>query len=172
MRIIGANIISSIGAVFLCLATLEKDVKKIYLFQAFECLALFLSQAILGQIAGALSMLFGIARNLLIVKNKYSMPYALTFFALTALFGIKFNTGGTVGLIPVIAALIYILTSKIARNVVFVKFALLLNLVLWVIYSFLIKDYVTFFVNLFCSIFSPQLNYSSAFLSFDESFTS
>ena len=70
MRIILANAVSAAAALFLGLASVEHRVGRMYFFQAAECMALLISQLILSQTSGAISMFFGIIRNLLLSKEK------------------------------------------------------------------------------------------------------
>ena len=141
------NAISFISSVFLLLSSIAKSRRKIYLYQSLECLLLLFSQLCFGQLAAALVMLFGVIRNLLLTVGKYNRIWMIVFFVLTAVIGIKINTGGYIGLIPVFATLAYTISTKYAKSYINVKLSLLANLILWSTYSFLIMDYVSATVN-------------------------
>ena len=141
------NTFSLAASVFLCLSAAASGRRETYLFQVGECAFLLVAQLFFGQLGAAAVMIFSIVRNLLLTFDKYNNAWMLVLFVFTGYFGLKINTGGVVGLIPVIATMVYTLSSKLAKSRVNVKIALLLNLFLWVAYSFLIKDYVTAGMN-------------------------
>lgn len=159
-KIIIGNLISLSAAVFLFAGSISKKARRVYLFGVFECILLFVAQLFFGQGAAAISLLIAAFRNLLLVLRKYTRPWLLLVFFSTLILGVLFNTGGIVGFLPLFATLIFTVTSYKARGFLNVKLSLLLNLLLWCIYSFLILDLsstvinVTSIVLTLCSIYS------------------
>ena len=72
----------------------------------------------------------------------------------TAAFGVLFNSGGTIGLIPVIAATAYCVTTYLARDILLLKSVVAVNLLIWVGYSFLIYDFAAVAINAVAAVLS------------------
>ena len=147
VRIVIGNLISLAASVFLCLGGLVRSKKNIYFFQFLECLFLIISQLVFLQIAGAVSMLFGAIRNLVAAKDGYSLQLMVFTFISIGVFGIAMNTGGVIGLIPVLASLFLTVTAYKLRDVIKIRIAVMINLLMWVVYSFIILDVVTGLTN-------------------------
>lgn len=148
MRILIGNAVSFVATVFLFIGGIVKDRRGIYFFQFLECVFLIISQLVFFQVAGALSMAFSAARNHLASKDKFTAPSLIVIFIANALFGILLNTGGAVGLIPVFASLFLTVSAYFLHEPRAVRAAVMINLSMWIVYSFLIRDYVTAISNL------------------------
>jgi len=147
VRLVLGNAISFASALFLIMSQLSSKTRAIYMHQLFESVFLFISQIVLGYPAGALAMLIAAFRGVLVVYRKYSLGVMLVILWLTMFLGLKFNTGGIIGVIPVASASFYTVAVKYAKRLLSAKICLLVNLLLWIAYSLLIRDYVTFLVN-------------------------
>ena len=82
-------------------------------------------------------------RNVFIAYDKYTDKIMYIFAVLTLIFGVVTNNRGVVGLLPVIATLLYTVTLKFTKSIVGIKLCILLNTAIWVAYSFIIQDYPT-----------------------------
>ncbi len=146
-RILFGNLISLAAAVFLFLSGATRTREKIYIFQFAECAFLTLSQLIFGQVAGASAMAIGAARNLLAYKGLYNRTPMIICLVLTAVFGLALNGKGLLGIMPMLASLLLVLALYIFHDVVRLRIALIVNLIIWVVYSLLIFDIVTAITN-------------------------
>jgi len=146
-NILIGNLISLSASVFLFLGSAARRVKNLYLFQIFECILLFIAQLAFGQGAAAVSLLIAAFRNFLLLIRRYTAPFFALIFLATLIFGLLFNTGGIVGILPLFATLIYTLTTFLAKGFVKVKLSLILNLSLWMIYSAFILDISSVIIN-------------------------
>ncbi len=151
-RIILGNLLSLSSAVMLCLSSLTRDKRKCYLYQAIECVILLIAQAVFGKASAVIVMFIALLRNILIYYRFYNASYVAIVFIFTGILGAAFNTDGIIGLIPTIAAMIYSITAHLAKSFAAVKSALLLNLVAWVVYSFLIYDFASVLINITAAI--------------------
>ena len=148
MRILIGNVISLVATAFLFLGGIARGRREIYFFQFLECVFLIISQLVFLQIAGAVSMCFSAVRNHLAAREKYT-PLALALiFVATAALGILLNRSGTVGLIPVGASLLLTLCAYFLKSALAVRCAVMISLAMWVVYSIIIRDYVTAVSNL------------------------
>ncbi|MBQ7332805.1 MAG: YgjV family protein [Clostridia bacterium] len=151
-RIVIGNIISLTASFFLFSGSITEKVKSVYLFGIFECIFLFIAQLFFGQGAAAVSLLIAAFRNLLLFLERYTRPFFITVFLATLFLGLFFNTGGTLGLLPLFATLIFTVTTYCAKEYIKVKLSLLLNLVLWTLYSLLILDLSSTVINITSSV--------------------
>ena len=148
MRILAGNVISFVATLFLFLGGIARGRREIYFFQFLECVFLIISQLVFLQIAGAVSMCFSALRNHLAAKEKYTPLALVLIFTLTAMLGILLNRGGVVGLIPVGASLLLTACAYVLKSALAVRLAVMISLALWVVYSVLIRDYVSAASNL------------------------
>ena len=148
MRILTGNVISLVATLFLFLGGIARGRREIYFFQFLECVFLIISQLVFFQIAGAISMCFSALRNHLASKEKFRLPHLVAVFFASAILGLLFNTGGAVGIIPVIASLFLTLAAYFLKSATSVRIAVIINLTAWVVYSIMIRDYVTAVSNL------------------------
>ena len=143
MSVLIGNSVSFVATAFLLLSAIARSRRGIYFFQFLECIFLIISQLVFRQVAGAVSMSFSAIRNHLASKDKYTLPYLLIIFSANAVFGIILNTGGIVGFIPVVATLFLTVASYFVEKPNSVRASVMINLAMWVAYSFIIRDYVS-----------------------------
>ena len=84
MLLIG-NLISCVSSVFLMLSTLTNDRRKAYLFQMLESLFLVISSLFFAAPVRLISQAFGVARNYLVMIDKYTVPLMVASLPLTVM---------------------------------------------------------------------------------------
>ena len=146
-KIIIGNVLSFVGAIFLSVSCVLKKREYIYLFQSIECMFLVAAQIFFGQLGAAAVLILSTIRNAMLAFGAYSSRSLAILFSLTLIFGLAFNTGGAVGLIPLIASLAYTVTSYYAKSFSKIKLSLLFNLFIWCVYSYIIFDFAGLAVN-------------------------
>ena len=151
-----ANFFSLLATISLVISCVVKERKHMFLFQAGQCALLCVSQAVLGMYGGIVTTSLGALRDTANAFGKLGKKRAIALAAIIGLVGTALNfIGGKpwYGLLPVVAAVIYSIGCQ-----VFYKFPnllrinLMVNLTFWVIYSFIIKDYITAITNGFTAI--------------------
>lgn len=142
-NLIIGNIISFIAAVFLGISCYAKDRKKIFSYQLVNCATYTVASYFFGTYAAITTLFFCCLRSILIIKDKYSaaVAYALTIAIIA--FGILTNNRGIVGLLPVIASVLYSLCCYYIKDPNLTRYSILVNEIIWVIYAFIIKDFST-----------------------------
>lgn len=139
-RIIWGNLISFVGSLFLFASCVAKSKRRVLLFQFFQCAILTAAQITFGKGAGAVSMAVAGTRNLIIASGHYGVFATVLVSLFTFVFGIYFNTGGVIGLMPVIASVFYSVALYVTNDVRHLKLALSVLLFVWIVYSALIFD--------------------------------
>lgn len=142
MILIG-NALSFLAAMFLFLSSILKRKDKIFIFQFFECVTLAVASFFFGAYAGISTLLLSAVRNVLIAKNKFGKTLMYVFLLLTLTLGIITNNRGAVGLMPVIATIQITVCGCVFEGIIETKISIAINTVIWVVYSFIIKDYST-----------------------------
>lgn len=139
-RLLIGNLLSFCSGVMLLVGSLTRQKKTVYLFQFLENVFLICSQFVFVQYTGVVSLLLSCARSLLVVREKYTFPCMLFFSTVTAVLGLSVNSGGAVGLLPVIAAVQFAVCAYYARTIVPTKITVLVNIAIWIVYAILILD--------------------------------
>ena len=82
-------------------------------------------------------------RNLVVAKDRYTKPVMVAFVILTIVAGLLANTRGLVGLLPVLATVEYTICCHYIEGEMATKCSIFVNVLLWIVYSFLICDFST-----------------------------
>lgn len=151
-----ANFFSLLATISLTISCVVKERKKMFLFQAGQCALLCISQAVLGMYGGIVTTSLGAVRDTANAFNKLNKTRAFIFAGIIGVVGTTLNfVGGKpwYGLLPVIAAVIYSIGCQIFyRTPNLLRINLMINLSFWVVYSFIIKDYITALTNAFTAV--------------------
>lgn len=151
MLIIG-NILSFGAAMFTAASCCVKDRRKVFLFQFMECAVLAAASFFFGAYAGITALVLSGARNLLIAANRFDRRLMWVFLALIAAAGLLTNNRGLVGLMPVAATLEYTVCCHYVTGVKATRVSILVNALIWMVYSALILDISTAISNLIVSL--------------------
>lgn len=140
-QIVLGNMISFAAAVMLFLGCYTTDTNKIYRYQIAENMILCLSSLVFGSYSGMITLSLAIFRNILLMKDKYTKNWMILLSIVITAGGVMVNTKGLVGLLPVIATLVWTVSNYYFRDFLHVKIFLLINIALWTIYFFAIWDF-------------------------------
>ncbi|MBQ6947659.1 MAG: YgjV family protein [Clostridia bacterium] len=149
-RLLIANCFSLAATLSLIISCVVSERKKMFLFQAGQCALLCVTQAILGMYGGIVTTSLGALRDTANAFDKMNPRRAILMASVIGLAGTALNfIGGKpwYGLLPVVAAVIYSLGCQLFRKPNLLRVNLMVNLTFWVVYSFIIKDYITALTN-------------------------
>lgn len=136
-----AQLLALLSSFFLLISFWQKKRKKILFFQMLDSFFGVLQYLLLGAFTGGIINFLGAIRALFFSKsnNKYYLYLFLALYIIASL--ITFN--GIKSLIPLLAALIYtvVIWNKEEKNI---RFFSIFVFMLWFIYDFLVKAYVSF----------------------------
>ena len=142
MLLIG-NAISLFAACFTLASAWSRDRRRIYLYQAAQCLLMSAANVFFCSVSGVTTFVLCTLRNLLLAYDRFTARRCVFFVAAVALLGVGANNRGLVGLIPVITTAVYTVGCFYARRSRAIKLNLIVNLSLWASYNFLILDIVS-----------------------------
>ena len=147
MKIIIGNLISLGAACFLAASCISQDNRRVFWYQCLESLLIAAASVFFGSYAAVITMSLSALRNYLVSRGKYTRNVMLTFVIVSTTLGLLFNTRGWLGLMPVAATTEYAVCCYCIRGVLATKWSILINILLWVVYSFLILDFSTAISN-------------------------
>lgn len=142
-NIILGNLISLVAACFMAASCLARDNRRVFFCQFMECTILAASSVVFGSLSGAFTLTLSALRNLIVSRGKLTRPLMILFLLAAVVGGLLVNTRGAVGLLPVIATAQYTVCSYCIRSVKGTKYSIFVNVLFWVVYSFLILDFST-----------------------------
>ncbi|MBR5783062.1 MAG: YgjV family protein [Clostridia bacterium] len=154
-RLLLANGISALAAACMIVACIFSKRKTVFLLQGVQCALLCITQLVLGMYGGLVTMLIGSVRNFLTAYDKMTAKRTLLFAFSIGAAGSAVNflsDGGFIGLLPVVATVIYTFGCHYIRHPNLMRLNILLNTVLWVGYSLSVLDYITAITNGFTAI--------------------
>ncbi|MGN0194706.1 MAG: YgjV family protein [Pseudoramibacter sp.] len=138
-----ANLISFLSIFFLVKSTLSSGRKKIFVYQSFQSYVLSISNLLLRSFGGVTIQLLSGTRNLLVAYDRFSKKMCAVFLIATTALGLYTNNRGWLGVLPVVATILYTLGSYIFTRDKHIKLNLTVNMALWSIYDFCILNFVS-----------------------------
>ena len=136
------NMISVAQVICLILSCCAPTREKVYALQFAETTLCALATVFFGAWSGLTTLLIAMYRNWRTMENRFSLMDMIVTSVLTAVLGVMVNADGLAGLLPVIATLQLTAFNYYVEDVRLTKGGLLLNVALWGIYSFCIRNYV------------------------------
>lgn len=134
------NIFGLIGSLFLVGIGFIKTKKKTLIAQCFQCGFFALGNLVLGGYTGMVTNLVNIIRNLYSFWLPFNIPAKIVFILIQVVIGLKVNTLGAIGLLPIIACVLFtwFLDTKSDRTM---KIIVMSTTLMWTFYDFVIKNY-------------------------------
>lgn len=136
MNVIIANILGVICSVCAAAGIFQKQKKRMMFFLSLNCGISVIANLLLGGYSGAVTQLVNLVRNLLTMAGKMTRRLSVAIMIVMFLAGLWMNRQGALGLLPLIASAEYTLSLS-SENMFVLESAILVNMLLWSIYSFL-----------------------------------
>ena len=143
MSLLIGNLCSFVAACFTFLSAWSRDKKRIYLYQAAQCLVLAGANIFFASISGVTTYALCTMRNLLLAYDRFTPRRCYAFTAAVAILGIAANNRGLVGLLPVVTTAVYTVGCLYAKGTKAIKLNIIVNLILWAVYDAFILDLVS-----------------------------
>lgn len=136
-----ATMLSFVTACFTCASSWAKIPSRSYYYQVAQCLVYSAAAWFYGIYACTVMMLINALRNFLVASGRYTMKYCVVFSILALVLGLWSNTSGITGLLTVAATIQYSICSYFLKKKIPVKINILINLMIWLSYDILVKDF-------------------------------
>ena len=137
------NCISFAGAFFTLLSAWSRDRKRIYFYQAAQCLLLAVANIFFASVSGVTTCALCAVRNCLLAFDRFTARSCAVFVVAVAALGLYTNNRGLAGLLPIVATVLYTLGCFFAKRTKAIKLNMIVNLVLWAAYDLLVGDFVS-----------------------------
>lgn len=142
-RILIGNMVSALASVFLICSCWVNTKKSAYLFQILEAVTLCVSAVFFQAWTQLSTLTLSALRNYLVMTERYDKRMMWIFSALVVIFGLAVNNLGWLGILPVAATVILAMCNYYLQDIMAIKWSFLFNCVLWGIFGFAIRDYVS-----------------------------
>lgn len=142
LTIIIGNFIAVIASLLMVYTGFIKNKKKILYIQTIEISLFVISNVILGGITGAINNAITCIRNILCYKNKLGLKEKILIIILASILTIFFNNIGIIGLLPLIALILYTSFMNI-QDIIKFKILLIINSTIWLIYDIYVNLYTS-----------------------------
>lgn len=141
-QVVIGNIIALIASILMVLAGLQKKKKKILFIQIIQIALSVISNLVLGGYTGAIINALSCVRDILCYKDKMGTKEKIIIIILAVGLSLAFNNLGWIGLLPLIATVVYI-SFMSTKDVVKFKLLIIFSMVMWLIYDLYIKSYTS-----------------------------
>lgn len=142
VQIVIGNIIALIASILMVLAGFQKKKKKILLIQIIQIALSVISNLVLGGYTGAIINAVSCVRDILCYKEKIGDKEKIIIIILAVGLSLIFNNLGWIGLLPVVATVVYIIFMN-TKDVVRFKILIIFSMIMWLIYDVYIKSYTS-----------------------------
>ena len=136
------NIIALIASILMVLAGLQKQKKKILVIQIIQIALSVISNLVLGGYTGAIINVISCIRDILCYKDKMGTKEKIIIIILAVGLSLIFNNLGWIGLLPVVATVVYIMFMN-TKDVVKFKILIIFSMIMWLLYDLYIKSYTS-----------------------------
>ena len=142
INIIIGNIIALIASILMVISGLQKKKKTILFIQIIQITLSVISNIILGGYTGAIINAISCIRDILCYKDKLGTKEKIFIIILAIGLTITFNNLSLIGLLPLIATIVYISFMN-TKDVVKFKFLVIFSMIMWLVYDLYIKSYTS-----------------------------
>lgn len=143
MNIWIANGISTVASLFMVASCITKQRERVFHLQFIQCMLLSISSYFLSSYSGIAANLVSGFRNLAVAKGHFTKRMMMFFLILSLCLGLVVNNRDWIGLLPMIANLQFALCSYACTSLKGTKLSIWVNVVIWIVYSFLVMDIAT-----------------------------
>lgn len=141
-NIVIGNVIALIASILMVLAGLQKKKKNILAIQIAQIGLSVVSNIILGGYTGAVINALSCVRDIMCYKDKLGKKEKTIIIILAIGLTIAFNNLSWIGILPLIATIIYI-SFMDTKDVVKFKILIIFSMIMWLIYDLYIKSYTS-----------------------------
>ena len=151
IEVVIGNIIALLASFFMVLAGCINNKKGVLSVQTIQLILLTVSTFILGGYAGTIINALSVGRNILCYKERFNLNWRIVFSALSIVIPLWVDNLSLIGVLPIISSLLYIWFIN-EKDMVKIKWLLIVTALLWFIYDILIQSYTSAIFNFLCAI--------------------
>lgn len=148
------NIFSFLSAVCIAVSVIKKSKNDLIWWQIIDVIFCILSNIALYTYAAMTTNSVALIRNILAYKNKLTKNLTWILCVLCVVVGLWANNRGIIGLFPIIASASYTIFMFITKNEQQMRWALVSNLILWLVHDIYVQAYPSAVTDLILSIWT------------------
>ena len=152
--VIIGNIFSLLSVICVAISVIKKNKKDFMLWQIGETLFGIIVNIILSAYAALVISIVCFVRNLLSYKNKLTQNITIILLLISIIIGLYANNLGIIGLLPIFASASYTICIYITKNEQQMRYASVVNTLLWFFHDKYIKAYPSAILCLILSIWT------------------
>lgn len=152
--LIAGNIFSFLSALCIAISVVKKNKTDLIYWQILDTLFCILASAFLFAYASLVTNSIALVRNVLAYKGKLSNIYTFVLCLVVILVGIYVNNIGIYGILPIAAMVVYTFYLYAAKNEQQMRYAVVINLMLWCIHDFYVKAYPSAVTDILLSLWT------------------
>ena len=145
---------SLIGALFIAYSVFGKNKKNIVILQLCTNIFCTLTNIFLRSYSGVVANAILSIRHFLDIKGKMTALTTVIISILITVLGLYFNTRGLVGLCPIMASVLFVIFTYIAKSAQHMRLNIGFTIVIWSFHDFTIKSYPLFIMDFTIAILS------------------
>jgi len=148
------NIFSMAAAVCLAVAVFRKSTKDLLAWQVVEVVFCILSNIALVTYSALTTNSIALVRDVIAYKGKLGKTATWILLTLCITAGLIANNRGFIGLFPIAASAVYTIFLHLTRHEQQIRFALIVNLMLWFVHDFYVGAYPSALMDMVLSIWT------------------
>jgi len=148
------NLFSLVAAVCLGISVFRKKTTSLLMWQILEVIFCMLSNIALFTYSALSTNSIALVRDMLAYRGKLSKTTTVILLSLCVGVGLYVNNRGFIGLFPMAASAVYTIFLHATRHEQQIRFALIINLLLWFVHDFYVGAYPSAFMDIFLSIWT------------------
>lgn len=152
MKLPIAMVFSGLGAFCLAYSSFAKNKQQMLIWQVSDYIFTITANLLLGGYTGALTISVSIIRNLLIIKQKNNKWITICLVLIQITLGSWVNNLGLIGYLPIISSVSYTLTTFLTSKMQILRWLIIENMLLWLVYDITIKAYPAVCMDIFISL--------------------
>lgn len=148
------NIFSLIATICLAVAVFKKDTKGLLSWQIIEVVFCILSNIVLVTFSALTTNSIALVRDIIAYKHKLSRTTTWILLILCVSIGLIANNRGIIGLFPIAASAVYTIFLHLTRHEQQLRFALMVNLMLWFTHDLYVGAYPSAVMDVFLTVWT------------------
>lgn len=161
MALFIGNIFSLLAAICIGVSVIKKNKIDLIGWQVFDVLFCVLSSFVLASYAAATTNTVALIRNVLAYKNRLTKNLTWVLTLLCVIVGLWANNRGVIGLLPIIASGSYTVLMYITKDEQQMRWALVSNLILWLVHDAYIQSYPLAVMDFVLSVWTAMHIYKN-----------
>lgn len=142
-----ANIFSLLSSICTAVSVVKKSKKDLIKWQTYNIVFYIFACIVLHAYTALISVLISLVRNILSYKDCLTKNISVILCLLIIVMGLLANNQGIIGFFPILAIVSYTVLMYTTKNEQQMRYALILNMILWFFYNLYILAYPSALTN-------------------------